>query len=202
MPNDYPTKYSSETLKSILEYLKNGKYPEGIEEIKRKKNEIIAKNESTKKLKRNATTKLDDAKRHFRNKKKDIKHKLCEYELNGKKYISLKRNWTHAIKKNEDNEDIKRRSRSLDNQDRDFINEWLIIPFEWQISIIIYEWHVKTGSHLKIQATLDHILAGGYKWDSIYGDVRNFWFKCQIWQVSSEKLRKGKSFITYEVVSL
>ena len=46
---------------------------------------------------------------------KDIKHKLCEYELNGKKYISLKRNWTHAIKKNEDNEDIKRRSRSLDN---------------------------------------------------------------------------------------
>ena len=31
--------------------------------------------------------------------KKDIKHKLCEYELNGKKYISLKRNWTHAIKK-------------------------------------------------------------------------------------------------------
>ena len=48
-----------------------------------------------------------------------------------KKYISLKRNWTHAIKKNEDNEDIKRRFRSLDNQDRDSINEWLIIPFEW-----------------------------------------------------------------------
>ena len=46
-----------------------------------------------KKLKRKATTKLDDAKRHFINLvKKDIKHKLCEYELNGKKYISLKRN--------------------------------------------------------------------------------------------------------------
>ena len=26
LPNDYPTKYSNETLKSILEYLKNGKY--------------------------------------------------------------------------------------------------------------------------------------------------------------------------------
>ena len=50
----------------------------------------------------------------------------------------LKRNWTHAIK-NEDNEDIKRMSRSLDNQDRDSINEWLIIPLEWQIPIIIYE---------------------------------------------------------------
>ena len=65
--NDYPTKYPKETLKYILEYLKNGKYPEGIEEMRRKKNEIIDKNESTKKLKRKATTKLDDAKRHFRN---------------------------------------------------------------------------------------------------------------------------------------
>ena len=47
MPNDYLTKYSNETLKSILEYLKNGKYSEGIEEIRRKKIEIVAKNEST-----------------------------------------------------------------------------------------------------------------------------------------------------------
>ena len=115
--------------------MKNGKYPEGIEEMRRKKNEIISKNESTKKLKRKATTKLDDAKRHFRNLvKKDTKHKLCEYELNGKKYISLKRNWTHAIKKNEDNKDIKRRSRSLDNQHRNSINEWLITTDALQTS--------------------------------------------------------------------
>ena len=98
-----------------------------------------------------------------------------------KKYISLKRNCIHAIKKNKDNEDIKRRSRSLDNQDRDSINELLIIPFKLQIPIIIYEWHVKTGSHLKIQATLDQILEEGYEWDSIYDDVKHFWFKCQIW---------------------
>ena len=76
---------------------------------------------------------------------------------------------------------ILREGLSLDNQNRDSINEWLIMPFEWQIPIIIYEWHAKTGSHLKIQATLDQILAEGYKWDSIYSDVRNFWFKCQIW---------------------
>ena len=51
--------------------------------MRRKKNEIIGKNESTKKLKRKATTQLYDAKRYFRNlAKKDIKHKLCEYELN------------------------------------------------------------------------------------------------------------------------
>ena len=57
--------------------------------------------------------------------------------------------------------------------------------------IIICEWHVKTGSHLKIQAILDQILAEGYKWDRIYDDVRKFWFKCQNWSVSSGKLRKG-----------
>ena len=52
LPNDYPTKYSNETLKSILKYLKNGKYHKGIEEMRRKKNEIITKNESAKKLKK------------------------------------------------------------------------------------------------------------------------------------------------------
>ena len=56
-----------------------------------KKNDIIANNESTKKLKRKAPTKLDNAKRHLRNLvKNEIKHKLYEYELNGEKYISLK----------------------------------------------------------------------------------------------------------------
>ena len=34
---------------------------------------------------------------------------------------------------------ILREGLSLDNQDRDSINEWLIISFEWQIPIIIYE---------------------------------------------------------------
>ena len=37
LPNDYPIKYSNETLKSILEYFENGKYPEGIEEMRQKK---------------------------------------------------------------------------------------------------------------------------------------------------------------------
>ena len=37
LQNDYPTKYSNETLKSILKYLKNEKYPEGIEEMRKKR---------------------------------------------------------------------------------------------------------------------------------------------------------------------
>ena len=95
-----------------------------------------------------------------------------------KKVYLLKKKLDLCNQENEDNEDIKRRSFSLDSQDRNSINEWLIILFEWQMPIIIYQWHVKTGSHLKIQVTLDQIMAEGYKWDSIYGDVRNFWFKC------------------------
>ena len=40
LPNDYLTKYSNETLKSILEYLKNEKYHEVIEEIRRETKEL------------------------------------------------------------------------------------------------------------------------------------------------------------------
>ena len=81
---NYPTKYSNKKLKSILEYLKNGKYPEGIKEMRRKKNEIIAKNE-LKKIKKESNYWIRRCKEAFQKfSKKDIKHKLFEYELNGK----------------------------------------------------------------------------------------------------------------------
>ena len=47
------------------------------------------------------------------------------------KVYLLKKKLNSCNQENEDNEDIKRRSRYLNNQDRDSINEWLIIPFEW-----------------------------------------------------------------------
>ena len=40
-PNDYSTKYTDETLRSILNYLKDGKYPESIENLRKSKNEIV-----------------------------------------------------------------------------------------------------------------------------------------------------------------
>ena len=40
-PNNNSTKYTSETLRSILNYLKDGKYPESIENLRKSKNEIV-----------------------------------------------------------------------------------------------------------------------------------------------------------------
>ena len=73
------------------------------------------------------------------------------------------------------------------------LSEWLIIPFEWQVPIIINECHTKAGSHLRIKPTQDEIINSGYKWDSIYANVREFVMKCQICEISVGKVRKGNS---------
>ena len=52
-PNDYSTKYTDETLRSILNYLKDGKYPESIENLRKSKNKIVLSNESTRKQQQN-----------------------------------------------------------------------------------------------------------------------------------------------------
>ena len=64
-PNDYSTKYTDETLRSILDDLKDGKYPESIENLRKSKNEIVLSNESTRKQKKLLQAKFHDAKRHF-----------------------------------------------------------------------------------------------------------------------------------------
>ena len=38
--NQYPTRYTDETMKSILEYLKDSKFHEAIEELRREKNTV------------------------------------------------------------------------------------------------------------------------------------------------------------------
>ena len=38
--NQYPNKYTDETMKSILEYLKDSKFHEAIEELRREKNTV------------------------------------------------------------------------------------------------------------------------------------------------------------------
>ena len=62
-PNDYSTKYIDETLRSIFDYLKVGKYPVSIENLRRSKNEIVESNESTRKKMMQA--KFDDAEKTF-----------------------------------------------------------------------------------------------------------------------------------------
>ena len=49
--NDYSIKYTDKTLWSILDYLKDGKYSESIEILRKSKNEIVLSNESTNKQK-------------------------------------------------------------------------------------------------------------------------------------------------------
>ena len=48
-PNDYSTKCTDKTIRSILNYLKDGKYPESIENFRKSKNEIVVSNKSTRK---------------------------------------------------------------------------------------------------------------------------------------------------------
>ena len=45
--NEYPTRYTDETMKSILEYLKDSKFSEAIEELRRKKSTVLKSNEAT-----------------------------------------------------------------------------------------------------------------------------------------------------------
>ena len=59
--NRYPTRYTHETIKSILEYLKDIKFPEAIEELK-KKNTYLKSNYATTKEKIKARNEFDNLK--------------------------------------------------------------------------------------------------------------------------------------------
>ena len=77
--------------------MKDGKYPDSIEILRKSKNEIVLSNESTSKQKKLLQAKFDVAKRHFRLLiKKDIRYRITEFELNNRKYTSLLRNWSHT----------------------------------------------------------------------------------------------------------
>ena len=84
-------------------------------------------------------------------------------------------------------------------EDLESLNELLIVPFEWQIPIIMYDCHTKQGSHLKIDPTWEEIKSSGFKWDSMCSDVRTFWHKWEICQISAGKLRKCE--IVYHIRS-
>ena len=131
--------------------------------------------------------------------KKETRYKITEFEFNSRKYTSLLRNWSHTNKheeviENEDwiNKGLKRRSNSFFDKDLESLGKWLIVPFEWQFPIIIYDCYTKQGSHLKIEPTWEEIKSSGFKWDCMYSDVRIYWYKWEICQISAGKLRKGE----------
>ena len=61
----------------------------------------------------------------------------------------------------------------------------------WQAQEVIYNAHTKHGSHLKVNPTFNEILKAGYRWDNMIVDIRDFYFKCQVWEVRTSKPRKN-----------
>ena len=82
--SDYSTKYSDKTLKSIFEYLKNNKYPEAIENLRKNKNELTQSKEATKEEKEKSRKIFEAAKRHYRSMiQSGIRFKLVQHEFLG-----------------------------------------------------------------------------------------------------------------------
>ena len=55
--------------------------------------------------------------------------------------------------------------------------------------ITLYDCHTKQGSHLKIEPTWEELNASGFKWDCMYSDVKMFWHKWEICQISAGKFK-------------
>ena len=71
------------------------------------------------------------------------------------------------------------------------IIDWYIIPEVWKAQEIIYEAHTKHGSHLKVDPTYKEILKTGYRWDTMLSNIRDFYFKWQVWEIRTTKPRKN-----------
>ena len=50
--------------------------------------------------------------------------------------------------------------------------EWYIIPSELEAEEIIYQNHIKHGSHLNVNPTLKEIKKSAYDWNNIEKDIR------------------------------
>ena len=86
----------------------------------------------------------------------------------------LLRNWNLRQEKIQK----KRRSRSVSsNRKKIAIEDWYILPEVWQAKEIIYDAHIKQGSHLKVEPTYNEILRAGYRWDNMLIDIRDFYFE-------------------------
>ena len=60
-----------------------------------------------------------------------------------------------------------------------------------QAKEIIYDAHIKHGSYLKVEPTYNEILRAGYRWDNMLIDIRDFYFKWQVWEIRTSKPRKN-----------
>ena len=140
--NDYATKYSNNFVQSIIKYLSNGTFPQSIEDIRSEKNKIISNSNSAKADKAKIKTNFSNAKRQFRFLISTIgRYKIIKYTFLGNEYTTLARKWGvfQKQKKDDDNREVRqRRSKSVDPNDERELKEYLIIPFKWQVPVIIF----------------------------------------------------------------
>ena len=59
---------------------------------------------------------------------------------------------------------------------------WFEIPREYKKNDIIFKAHTTGGSHLAVKRALEEIMKLGYRWEGIKKDVREFFFKWEVWQ--------------------
>ena len=116
--------------------------------------------------------------------KRDVRYKLDLDGLNknikldkkGNAKYKLLRNWNY-IKNNDD--------KNSQNQEL-----WFEIPREYKKNDIIFKAHTTGGSHLAVKRTLEEIMKLGYRWEGIEKDVREFFFKWEVWQGRTKNPQK------------
>ena len=74
--------------------------------------------------------------------------------------------------------------------EKNSIEDWYILPEVWQAKEIIYDAHIKHGPHLKVEPTYNEILRAGYRWDNMLIDIRDFYFKWQVWEIRTSNQEK------------
>ena len=64
--------------------------------------------------------------------------------------------------------------------------------FSWskQAKDIIYDAHIKHDFQLKVEPTFNEILKAGFRWDNMLIDIRDFYLKWKVWEISTSKPRK------------
>ena len=149
--------YTDQLLESIYEYLIDNKYPDKILVKETKIERDSLKNAFKKIVKRDVRYKID----------LNYLNKNIKLDKKGNIKYKLLRNWNY----------IKNDDKNSQNQEL-----WFKIPREYKKNDIIFKAHTTGGSHLTVKRTLEEMIKLGFIWEGIEKDVREFFFKWEVWQ--------------------
>ena len=120
---------------------------------------------------------------------KDKRFKVVKGVVNKKERVYLYKNWNYCSNKNQISDDKVEQNKIESNQSED----WLVIPYSYEINDIIYQAHTSAGSHLSIQKTLEEIRKIGYRWENYESYERQFWLDWDIWGGRHQKRLKNSA---------